>query len=166
MVTANGQQWKQQSAIIRGGLNAGIPVDTFVSLSEKVTAILHGSINNPIDFSDIAQRYAIEAVGSAVIGHKFNCLDQDSEFVTAYNGIMKEIASPIYLVFPWLEKVIPRHNLRKRIDQLLGKVSRLLRDKKDNPGKDMMTAMINSSVMTPEIQRNNVITSLIAGHVS
>ncbi|KAF3398595.1 Cytochrome P450 4c21 [Penicillium rolfsii] len=164
VVTANGKQWKQQSAIIRGGLNAGIPIDTFVALSEKVTAILHRSIKEPVDFSDIAQRYAIEAVSSAVIGHEFNCLDQESEFVTAYNGIMKEIASPIYLVLPWLEKIVPRHYLRNRIDQFLGRVSLLLKDKKDHPGKDMMTAMINSSEMTPEIQRNNVVTSLIAGH--
>lgn len=61
-----------------------------------------------------------------------------------------------YLVFPQLEKWLPRHNVIKDIDELVEKFQGLLEDKKMNKGNDMLTYMLEEPGMTDEEYRDNM----------
>ena len=81
--------------------------------------------------------------GTTAIGHDFDTIsDGNSPFVRQYNHVMESIANPLYLVMPKLEKVFPRVSTIKAIDELVKSFQDLLMMKKENPGNDMITYML------------------------
>ncbi|KAF5342789.1 hypothetical protein D9758_017117 [Tetrapyrgos nigripes] len=79
---------------------------------------------------------------------------------------MAKIAAPLYLLFPWMEQLVPRKRLICRIDNLASKFMNLLEHKRDSPGDDMMTYMLKDPGMTLKELRDNMIVLFIGGHVS
>jgi hypothetical protein len=69
-------------------------------------------------------------------------MDENSPFVAKYNHVMESIANPAYIVFPKLEKILPRVATIKAIDDLVASFQGLLDTKKENPGNDMITYML------------------------
>lgn len=168
ILMANGDRWKKHSRVIRDAFNISIPVDQFTYLSKN----LFDAINPPseendthtVDFAEFAQRFALDAVGSSVLGHDFDAIRTDSLFVKEYNGIMHDIANPLYLIMPFLEKVFPRKEVIKRMDSLVEKFKMLLQAKRNDPGDDMMTFMLKEPTMSEEELRDNMVVLFIAGH--
>ncbi|KAG2032475.1 cytochrome P450 [Suillus americanus] len=168
ILMANGDRWKKHSRVIRDAFNLSIPVDQFIYLSKN----LFDAINPPseennthtVDFAELAQRFALDAVGSSVLGHDFDAIRTESLFVKEYNGIMQDIANPLYLIMPFLEKVFPRKEVIKRMDNLVDKFKMLLQEKRNNPGDDMMTFMLKEPSMSEEELRDNMVVLFIAGH--
>ena len=77
------------------------------------------------------------------MGHDFDAItNAHSPFVQQYNHVMESIANPLYLVMPKLEKLIPRLKTIKSIDALVQSFQDLLNLKKENPGNDMITYML------------------------
>ncbi|KAK0185499.1 cytochrome P450 [Armillaria mellea] len=140
LLMSNGEQWRKQSVLIDEAFNARIPIEACSVIWDKY-----------------AQRFALDAVGSTV-------LETDNLFVQNYNGVMGEIADPLYLIFPWMERTFPRRKLMRRIDTLVDSFMQLLTDKKVNPGDDMMTFMLKDPAMSHRELRDNMITLFIGGH--
>ena len=61
-----------------------------------------------------------------------------------------------YIVFPKLEKWLPRHEVIKNIDNLVSKFQGILEHKKENKGNDMLTYMLEEPGMTDEEYRDNM----------
>lgn len=162
MLQANGDTWKKHSRIVRGALINNLPIDMFVTLSRKVFAVIGDG--GRICWDNIAQRYALDAVGASVLGHDFDAITGESEFVQEYNGIMHDIANPAYLILPFLEKVFPRRQVIERIENLVKSFNRLLDQKRQDPGEDIMTFMLRDPAMTETELRDNMILLFIAGH--
>ncbi|KAG1866682.1 cytochrome P450 [Suillus subluteus] len=168
ILMANGDRWKKHSRVIHDAFNLSIPVDQFIYLSKN----LFDAINPPseendthtVDFAELAQRFALDAVGSSVLGHDFDAIRTESLFVKEYNGIMQDIANPLYLIMPFLEKVFPRKEVIKRMDNLVDKFKMLLQAKRNDPGDDMMTFMLKDPTMSEEELRDNMVVLFIAGH--
>ena len=81
--------------------------------------------------------------GTTALGHDFDAIgDPDSPFVRKYNHVMDSIANPAYIAFPRLEKIIPRNHIVAAIDDLVKLFQDLLSTKKENPGNDMLTYML------------------------
>ena len=55
---------------------------------------------------------------------------------------MDSIANPAYIAFPTLEKIFPRNHIVAAIDDLVKSFQGLLDVKKENPGNDMLTYML------------------------
>jgi cytochrome P450 len=166
ILMTNGEIWRKHSTVIRDGFNLKIPIDTFITLSRSLFGLIGDKPNTTVSFSDLAQRFALDAVGSNVLGHDFNAIHEESHFVTEYNGIMSDIANPLYLIAPWLEKVFPRKAVLTRMDSLVDQFMALLKAKRNDPGDDVMTFMLKDPEMTDEHHRDNMVVLFIAGHVS
>lgn len=160
---SNGEQWKKQSNIINTAFSNRIPAETFVSLSLRLCAGFGDKA--VVQWDNLAQRYALDAVGSTVLGHDFNAITTDSPFVSEYNGVMSAIANPLYLLFPAFERLFPRKKLITRIDQLVEKFMNILLDKRATPGDDMMSFMLQDPGMSDKELRDNMIVLFIGGHV-
>ncbi|KAG7442315.1 cytochrome P450 [Guyanagaster necrorhizus] len=163
LLMSNGEQWRKQSVLIDEAFNARIPIAAFTSLAHNLSAIV-GKKRSSVTWDKYSQRFALDAVGSTILGHNFNAMETDNLFVQDYNGVMAEIANPMYVIFPWMECVFPRKKLIRRIDTLVDKFMQLLTDKKVNPGDDMMTFMLKDPAMSHRELRDNMITLFIAGH--
>lgn len=116
-------------------------------------------------FDDLTMRFALDAVGTTALGHDFNTIvDNNSPFVRKYNEVMESIASPLFLVFPKLESWFPRKQVIRKIDDLVKDFGKILEDKKQRPGNDMLTYMLEEPEMTDEEFRDNMVVFFIAGH--
>ncbi|KAG7442313.1 cytochrome P450 [Guyanagaster necrorhizus] len=162
LLMSNGKQWQKQSVLINDAFSTKIPVQAFTSLAHNLSAIA-GKCRT-VQWDKYAQRFALDAVGSTVLGHNFDAIETDNPFVQEYNAVMAAIADPIYLIFPWMERTFPRKKLIRRIDTLVERFMRLLTDKKNNPGDDMMTFMLKDPAMSHKELRDNMIVLFIGGH--
>lgn len=82
------------------------------------------------------------------MGHHFNAIeDPHSPFVKQYNHVMESIANPAYLAIPSLEKLWPRTTVINAIDDLVKAFEGILKIKKENPGNDMITYMLEDKSM-------------------
>ncbi|KAF5343853.1 hypothetical protein D9758_015893 [Tetrapyrgos nigripes] len=78
---------------------------------------------------------------------------------------MAKIATPLYLLFPWVKWLVPQKQLICRIENLTSKFMDLLEHKRD-PGNNMMTYMLKDPGMTLKELRDNMIVLFLGGHVS
>ncbi|KAJ7730762.1 hypothetical protein B0H16DRAFT_1733617 [Mycena metata] len=107
--------------------NLQMPVEQFVGLTENIKQLLGGG-SNTVRWDEFSQRFAVDALGSTVFGHDFAAIKDQSMF--EYNGVMRGIANPIYLIAPLLERLIPRIALLNRIDTLIKQFVVLLKTKR------------------------------------
>ncbi|KAF8155332.1 cytochrome P450 [Mycena galopus ATCC 62051] len=156
ILVSNAIQWKKQSRIINDAINLQMPAEQFVALAEKVTAVL-GEGTSTVRWDEFSQRFAVDALGTTA-------LKEQSMFVREYNGVMSGIADPLYLIAPFLESLIPRKVLLKRIDDLTEQFVALLKAKQDSPGEDMMSYMLRDPDMSQKELRDNMILLFIFGH--
>ncbi|KAH7908425.1 cytochrome P450 [Hygrophoropsis aurantiaca] len=168
VLMTNGDKWRKHSRVIRDAFALPIPIDLFASLAKNLFAVISPPSSpqrtHTVDFSELAQRFALDAVGSSVLGHDFDAIRTESLFVREYNGIMHDIANPVYLIAPFLERIFPRKEVIRRMDSLVDGFKKLLQAKKDEPGDDMMTLMLKDPEMTDEELRDNMVVLFIAGH--
>ncbi|KAI0029801.1 cytochrome P450 [Vararia minispora EC-137] len=162
ILLSNGEQWKKHSRNVRSAINRAIPMQQFSRLSYRLcTALSRHSI---VAFDEYAQRFALDAVGTTAFGHDFDAIEQESEFATSYNQIMRGIANPLYLIMPFLEKVFPRRDLKRSMDGLAQRFQDMLQEKREKPGQDMLTYMLRDVGVTDDELRDNMLLLFIAGH--
>lgn len=116
-------------------------------------------------FDDLSQRFALDAVGTTAFGYDFDAIAHESDFVRNYNHIMHAIANPFYLLMPAMEHIIPRRGLSEGMNTLSNNFQDMLVEKRDNPGSDMLTYMVQDVEITDRELRDNMILLFIAGHV-
>ncbi|KAI0319618.1 cytochrome P450 [Amylostereum chailletii] len=163
ILLSNGEQWRKHSHIIRSAINQTIPVAQFVALARRLFAFMDSRATIP-RFDDMSQKYALDAVGTTVFGHDFNAIAEESDFVRNYNNIMHGIANPLYVILPVLERIFPRHALKRGMDSLAEAFQGVLTEKRENPGADMLTYMLRNVDVTERELRDNMLLLFIAGH--
>ncbi|KAH7929246.1 cytochrome P450 [Leucogyrophana mollusca] len=167
IVMANGEQWKKQSQILRQAFNAPIPIDLFTSLARNAFEVMEaaGTGTRVVRWCDLAQRFALDAVGTSIVGFNYDAIRTDSPFVKDYNSFMHNVASPLYLAFPLLERIFPRPNVVSQMENLISGFERDLEAKRANPGDgDIMTFMVKHPDISAKELRDNMATLFIAGH--
>ncbi|EGO00251.1 hypothetical protein SERLA73DRAFT_135995 [Serpula lacrymans var. lacrymans S7.3] len=168
VLMTNGDIWKKHSRLIRDAFSLSIPVDQFTSLAKNLFTVINppssSTDTHTVCWSELAQHYALDAVGSSVLGHDFDAIRSESVFVKEYNGVMHDIANPLYLIAPFLERIFPRKKVIDRMDSLVNRFKKLLLDKRTDPGDDMMTFMLKDPEMSDTELRDNIVVLFIAGH--
>ncbi|KIJ98494.1 hypothetical protein K443DRAFT_133396 [Laccaria amethystina LaAM-08-1] len=168
VILSNGLNWQRHSRVVKSALNRNVPIEKFASLTKKLFTVM-GDGGRLLTFNTIlteANRFILWLLsGKTALGHDFNTIvDNNSPFVKKYNEVMDSIASPLFLVFPKLETWFPRKHVIRKIDDLVKDFGQLLEDKKQRPGNDMLTYMIEEPEMTDEEFRDNMVVFFIAGH--
>ncbi|KAH8822870.1 cytochrome P450 [Flagelloscypha sp. PMI_526] len=148
VLLSNGEQWKRQSKLINAAFDVNLPVEQFVLLARKVCQVI-GAGEKTVQWDDLSQRFALDAIGSTALGHDFRAIDTNSPFVADYNSVMHDIANPLYLISPFLEKLLPRR-IRKKQD--------------DAGGNDILSYLISDSTISETELRDNMVLLFIAGH--
>ncbi|PFH47753.1 hypothetical protein AMATHDRAFT_6456 [Amanita thiersii Skay4041] len=159
----NGDAWKKHSTLINDAFNNTLPIEQFAALAEKAFRVI-GNGESVVQWDNLAQRFALDAVGSTVLGHDFNALSTDSSLATDYNTVMHSIANPLYLIFPPLEHIIPRRSLVAKMDNVVKELTNMLNLKRESPGNDIMSFMLRDPEMSDEELRDNMVVLFIAGH--
>ncbi|KAI0774755.1 cytochrome P450 [Trametes elegans] len=160
---SEGEMWKRQSRIMHDALKQTIPIESFTNLS-RTTFNLIGN-GGTVRWSDFTHRFTLDAVGTTVIGYDFEALEKPhGSFVRRYHDVMAAIANPLYVVFPSLERYLPRHSVRAMVDNFVTDFVKIIQEKKSNPGNDVITYMIQDPDMTEVEYRDNSIVTFIGGH--
>ncbi|EIW77437.1 cytochrome P450 [Coniophora puteana RWD-64-598 SS2] len=188
VIWTNGDDWKRQTAILRNAFNT-IPVDVFVGLCKNLFEVIestqthslsqpspsdplplysekspHADSSHTVDWSDLSQRLTLDAVGCSIMGYNYDSLRTASPFVTAYNRLMEDIAHPLYLMLPALERILPRKEANARMEKLSRELCELLNAKRKDPGQDIMTFMVNDPELTSKELQDNMTALFLAGH--
>ena len=163
-IFSDGDVWKTQIQAVRRVLQTNVPVNTFVSLCHKMIGIMgDGGV---LMWSDLSHRFALDVVGHAVMGHDFESLEKPhNSLVAHYHSVVSEITHPLYIAFPILERWLPRNQLRQRVDGLRDEFQRLLELKRENPGEDYVSFMLEQPPLFKSEFLDNVVTMFMTGHV-
>ncbi len=163
--TAEGEMWKRHAKIMHEALHRTIPIEQFAVLARKTFALLGDG--GRVRWNDYTHRFSLDAVGTTVIGYDFEALDKPhGAFVERYHEVMAAISSPAYIFLPALERWLPRPAVRDMVDSLVEEFRVLLQKKRDHPGNDMITYMLENPEMSETELRDNVIVTFMGGHVS
>ena len=163
ILMSNGEQWRAHSRIIRNAINQTIPILRFTQLSRRLFSVMGDTAIQ--QFDDLAQRFALDAVGTTAFGHDFDAIAHESEFVKNFNNIMYGIANPLYLISPIMERIFPRKSLFRSMKKLSNNFQEMLTEKRDHPGSDMLTFMLQDVNITDTELRDNMVLLFISGHV-
>ncbi|EIW76814.1 cytochrome P450, partial [Coniophora puteana RWD-64-598 SS2] len=173
VVLATGDDWKRQAPIVKQAFSLPLPIPAFVSLAKSAIDIVkstttvppvQGMASHVVRWSDLAQRIALDGLGIGLIGHNFDAVRTRSSFVEDYKKLMPAVSSPLYVIFPQLERLLPRPEVRARMDRFVGSLVRLLHAKRDNPGEDAMTFLLNNRELSEVELRDNMVMLFITGH--
>ncbi|KAH8110287.1 cytochrome P450 [Phellopilus nigrolimitatus] len=158
-----GDKWRTQGRAVRTALARAAPVRHFAALADVLFAQL--GAGGRVCWSDYAHRYSLDAIGATVLGHDFAALaDPRSPFVEHYREVMHSIANPLYMFLPFLETWLPRKRVIAELDGLVEEFRKLLQVKKNTPGDDLISYMLEEPDMTDQEHRDNVIVLFMAGH--
>ncbi|KAJ7621207.1 cytochrome P450 [Roridomyces roridus] len=147
VILSNGEAWKRHHKVVKTALDRNVPIGEFSTLAKKLFVQMgNGGL---LHWNDLTMRYTLDAVGTTAIGHDFDAINNhDSPFVKKYNHVMESIANPAYLA----------------IDELVAMFQGILTFKKENPGNDMLTYMLEDKNMNDTEYRDNMVVFFIAGH--
>ncbi|TFY70743.1 hypothetical protein EVG20_g2277 [Dentipellis fragilis] len=163
VILANGKSWQRHSRVVKSALDRNVPIADFVGLGYKLFNVM--GEGGRLLWDDLTMRFTLDAVGTTTFGHDFNAIaDVNSPFVRKYNGVMDGIASPLYIIFPKLERWVPRPKVIAKIDEMVLLFTHLLEEKKQNAGNDMLTYMLEDPEMSDTEFRDNMVVFFIAGH--
>lgn len=164
VVITEGDVWREQVPAVRRILQTNVPMHTFVSLGHKLMSLMGDG--GRITWNHLAHRFALDVVGFAVMGHDFEALEKpDNSLVKHYREVMSEITHPLYIAFPILERLLPRRRLTRRVDELRSEFLRLLELKRENPGLDYVSFILERPPISGSEYLDNVVTMFMAGHV-
>ncbi|OBZ71766.1 hypothetical protein A0H81_08234 [Grifola frondosa] len=163
--TVNGAQWKRLSKLVRDALERNLPIDQFSFLARRMFQQMgEGGV---FRWDDLAVRYTLDVIGTSTLGHDFDALrNPESPLVKRYSEVMEMISNPMYLVLPILERLFPRTKTIQAIDELAEVFQDILKLKRQSPGNDVMTYMLENTETTDEELRSNMVALFIAGHDS
>ncbi|KAH0582491.1 hypothetical protein H2248_010435 [Termitomyces sp. 'cryptogamus'] len=163
VVFSNGDMWKCHSASVKAAFDRGIPVHCFVGLAHELfERIGEGGIHR---FSDLVQRYTLDVVGTALLGHNFQALQAtEDSFVDHFNRVMSRIATPTRLIFPFLDDWFPRYAVLNDVNALNKRYDDLLEMKRQDLGKDLLSYLLEDSTLSSEELRSNLAILFSAGH--
>ncbi|EGO03906.1 hypothetical protein SERLA73DRAFT_69725 [Serpula lacrymans var. lacrymans S7.3] len=166
---SNGDEWRKVSTIVRDAFTTPIPIDLFTSLAKNIFRVidqtpLTDNKELKVEWSDLAQRFALDAVGYSVIGFSIDAISTESQFVKDYNMFMRYTADPLYLALPIFEKIIPRKHAFDLMEDLKKRLIDMLLAKRLDPGDDIMSFLLRDPSLTMEDLRNNMSILFIAGH--
>ena len=175
IIVVDDARWKEFARPIRNSLarSAGTCMPQFVKLTRELIDILLASFISDNDsessrvcWSSFAHRFSLDAIGTTALGYNFNALAcPDSTFVSQYHRVMRDIAHPLYVFLPVLERLLPRRRVIRDIDELVEKFLEILKMKETERGEDIISYMSEDSSMTPREKRDNMVTLFMAGHV-
>ncbi|KAI8369193.1 cytochrome P450 [Choanephora cucurbitarum] len=188
MVIANGHKWKAQRKLANPAFHRSMPVNLFGKLTLDFFDVVDQS-NGRIDFTDLIQRWTLEAIGKAGFGFDFNAIkEKDNMWVTTYNVINEGFLSAIHLLFPCLDHkdsflLSPkRRKVHYHVTRFLGMIDQVILNKREaiengklendylaENEKDLLTLMIEGEmrgegIMSNDDLRNNVCVFFLAGH--
>ncbi|KAF8074653.1 cytochrome P450 4F5 [Lyophyllum atratum] len=163
VVFSNGDMWKRHSASVKAAFDREIPVHRFVTLSHELFERMgDGGIHR---FSDLVQRYTLDVVGTALLGHNFQALQaSEDSFVDHFNRVMSRIATPTRLIFPFLDDWFPRHAVIADVNALNARYDGLLQLKRQDLGLDLLSYLLEDSTLSNEELRSNLAILFSAGH--
>ncbi|RDB23781.1 Docosahexaenoic acid omega-hydroxylase CYP4F3 [Hypsizygus marmoreus] len=163
VVFSNGEMWKRHSTSVKAAFDREIPVHRFVTLSHELFERMgSGGIHR---FSDLVQRYTLDVVGTALLGHNFQALQaSEDSFVDHFNRVMSRIATPTRLIFPFLDDWFPRHAVIEDVNSLNARYDGLLQMKRQDLGHDLLSYLLEDSAMSNEELRSNLAILFSAGH--
>ncbi|KAG6849674.1 hypothetical protein H0H93_006390 [Arthromyces matolae] len=163
VVFSNGDMWKRHSASVKAAFDREIPVHRFVALSHELFERMgDGGV---FRFSDLVQRYTLDVVGTALLGHNFQALQASKDsFVDHFNRVMSRIATPTRLIFPFLDDLFPRHAVIDDVNALNARYDQLLQMKRQELGHDLLSYLLEDSSLTNEELRSNLAILFSAGH--
>ncbi|TRM57260.1 cytochrome P450, partial [Schizophyllum amplum] len=163
VILSNGINWQRHSRVVKSALQRNLPIEDFVNLANRLFRVMGDG--GKMQWDDLAMRFTLDAVGSTTFGWDFNSIeDTNTPFVKEYSHVMDSIANPLYIVFPGLERLIPRRDIIRKIDALIAKFTNILDQKKENKGNDMLTYMLEEPEMSDVEFRDNMVVFFIAGH--
>lgn len=163
VVFSNGAMWKRHSASVKAAFDREIPVHRFVTLSyELFERMGSGGVYR---FTDLAQRYTLDVVGTALLGHNFQALQAvEDSFVDHFNRVMSRIATPTRLIFPFLDDWFPRHDVIDDVNSLNSRYDGLMQMKKKDLGHDLLSYLLDDVTLSNEELRSNLAILFSAGH--
>ncbi|KAI8801863.1 cytochrome P450 [Cladochytrium replicatum] len=208
VATANGDEWLLHRSITRPAFARPLKMDVFVEETRKVLAILQShaqrssakSSSAVIDVYGLMQRLTLSVLGFGIFSFDFESLppleaiktmvDYASmpagPYVEMYNSIIREIMSPIYIVFPFICH-LPIPSIRetwKKVNAFSDLLRGMVEKRKDSIAKlktegksldpksmDLLDMMVEAAFeegattkWTTENMMHNLFTFFIAGH--
>lgn len=111
VVSANGQQWAKQRKILDPSFTTTAVENLVPLFSKEVDVFLdvidkHAKANKELDVTSATSHFALDVLGSAVLGRPFGAQDGTfSQTYDSYKYIMSKLIDPAFMAFPILHQL-------------------------------------------------------------
>ncbi|KAI8368533.1 cytochrome P450 [Blakeslea trispora] len=188
IMISNGHEWKSQRKLANPAFHRSMPVNLFGNLTLDFFDIVDQS-NGHVDFTDLIQRWTLDAIGRAGFGFDFKAIkEKNNDWVDTYNFINDSFSNGFYFLFPFLDQEgsvllsAERKKVHQRLNQFLGMIDQMILNKRETVKKgnldndylaenekDLLTLMIEGEMrgegaMSNADLRSNVCIFFLAGH--
>ncbi|CDS08804.1 hypothetical protein LRAMOSA10165 [Lichtheimia ramosa] len=181
----NGHEWRSQRKVANPAFHRSMPVELFGKLAQKVINVIDQAEGNTVNFHQMTERFALDAIGLAGFDFDFHAIDDpNSEWVIRYRDIMSATINPWFIIFYNLDMkyrfLFPgRMRMHREMDVFLGMMDQVIAHKRQILSKqqskvpeserDLLTLMIEAEnsgegTMTNEELRSNLCLFFLAGH--
>ncbi|KAJ6476930.1 cytochrome P450 4F5 [Mycena sanguinolenta] len=166
VVFSNGKQWQRYSASIKGAFDRHIPIHVFAEFAEEVLKkIGKGGICNVME---LVQKFTLDSIGRSALGYSFDALassaNNELPLVDHFNRVMSRIGTPVTLMFPVLDTVLPRKIAINDLNALNARYDNLLAEKRSDLGQDILSYLLEDTSLSHEELRSNLAILFSAGH--
>ncbi|CCF34936.1 cytochrome P450 [Colletotrichum higginsianum] len=119
VISARGDVWKNYRAVIKPGLQRNVDVDVIENNAVGLCRLLRESQQRAgrggVAVQDLLQRYSVSNFTEAVLGTTLHALDRaDAPINLLQTAVKKEIFKPIFMSFPFLDRLPLKSRLAAR----------------------------------------------------
>ncbi|KXN87718.1 Cytochrome P450 4F12 [Leucoagaricus sp. SymC.cos] len=160
-----GDEWRKHSRAITSIFSRPLPIQDFVAVAQRLLIAIERDANKTVAWDQLAKRVTIDILGTTVLGSDTQAIDfPESSIITTYNRCMTGLTAPPYIFLPFLDKYFPRRSLVNDTEYLRGLFSNLIKEKKTNPGNDLISLMLAEPSFSEQDVLDNVSVFFVAGH--
>ncbi|KAJ9063930.1 hypothetical protein DSO57_1035776 [Entomophthora muscae] len=177
IVSSDDEDWRRHRKVANPAFKKQWQTSLFGDCMLDLFSNVDNNVTEPINIHDQFQRLTLDALGKGVFSYDFKALQRGEEnhYLRLYNDLNKMIFSPIYFMFPMLEKWVPsRQKGHEMKDEFRAFLGQLISDRKKeiengSQADDLLSLMIKetlseNSCLSDEEVINDVFVFFLAGH--
>ncbi|KAJ9054625.1 hypothetical protein DSO57_1012261 [Entomophthora muscae] len=176
ILISDGSDWRHHRRISNPAFKTSWSPDMFAQCTKNLVNLIEASPGEPFQVQDLFRRLTLDVLGKGLFSYDFEAVAKRNvdPILKLYEEVMRAMFNPIYLIFPFLEDLVPsRRSSHIKSQMFRSFLKDIVVERKSNLNSnhnDLLTLMIKASIEDEGAQytEDDVVSDLsvffLAGH--